>query len=112
MREITMYCSGRDQDVRVVLTDSPMGDTQATIFDMEVVCLEIGESCTGALCPVCALPPTAIDAKLAKLGLRPEVHKKLLAHCDGCDRDTVLVMSSGGYVSCTECHTTRQWTAA
>ena len=112
MREITMYCSGRDQDVRVILTDVPNHDGQATIFDMDVVCLEIGESCTGALCPVCALPPVAIDAKLAKLGLRPEVHKKMMLQCDGCDRETEHVMSSGGYVSCTECKTTRRWTVA
>jgi hypothetical protein len=58
------------------------------------------------------MPPQAVDARVAKLGLRAEVHKKIVAHCDGCDRETELVMSSGGYVSCTECGLTRQWQLA
>jgi len=51
MREITMHCSARDQDVRVVLTDKP-------------VYLE-----------------------------------------------TELLVSSGGFVTCTECGTVRGWQA-
>jgi hypothetical protein len=112
MRELTMYCSARDQDVRVILTDMPESGGQATVFDSEVVCLEIGEACTGSMCPICAMSPAAVDAKVAKLGLRPEVHKKVKAVCDGCDRETELVMSSGGYVTCTECGTIRQWKVA
>ena len=41
MREITMYCSARDQDVRVVLTDEPVHDAQAPVLDAELICLEI-----------------------------------------------------------------------
>ena len=111
MREITMYCSARDQDVHVVLTDDATHDAQAPITDAEMICLEIGEHCTGNLCPVCAVAPEAMDARLAKSGLRPEIRRKVTAHCDGCDRDTELMVSSGGYVTCTECGTTRRWTA-
>lgn len=111
MRELTMYCSARDQDVRVILTDEPAHDSQAPVLDSEIICLEIGEACTGALCPVCAMPSEAVDAKAAKLGIRSEVRRRILAHCSGCDRDTELVMSSGGYISCTECGTTRRWVA-
>lgn len=111
MRELTMYCSARDQDVRVILTDEPAHESQAPVLDSEIICLEIGEACTGSLCPVCAMAPEAVDAKAAKLGLRSEVRRKLHAHCGGCDRETELVMSSGGYVSCTECGTTRRWQA-
>ena len=46
MREITMYCSARDQDVRVVVTDEPVHDAQASLIDSELICLEIGEHCT------------------------------------------------------------------
>ena len=109
MRELNMYCSARDQDVRVMITDEPVNDGQANILDSEIVCLEIGDTCTGSMCPICAMPPQAVDARLAKLGLRPEVHRKVLAHCDTCDRETELIMSSGGYVSCTECGTTCRW---
>ena len=112
MREITMYCSARDQDVRVVVTDDPVHDAQATVVDSELICLEIGDHCTGNLCPVCAMPADAVDARLAKSGLRPEIRRKVSGHCDGCDRITELLISSGGYVTCTECGTTRRWTAA
>jgi uncharacterized Zn finger protein len=50
-----------------------------------------------------------MDARLAKSGLRPETRRRLVAHCDGCGRETELVLSSGGYVSCTECGTTWRW---
>jgi hypothetical protein len=109
MRELTMYCSARDQEVRVVLTDTAVNGTQASIMDSDLVCLEVGDACTGSMCPICATSPHVVDARVVKLGLRPEVHKKVRALCDGCDRETELVMSSGGYVTCTECGTTREW---
>ena len=113
MRELKMYCAARDQDVHVVLTDEPVvDDGQATVMDSEVICLEIGESCTGSLCPVCAVSWEAMDAKLAKSGLRPEIRRKLSAHCEGCGRETEHVLSSGGYLSCTECGTTWRWHTA
>ena len=111
MRELTMYCSARDSNVHVVLTDEPITDGQATVADTELICLEIGESCTGALCPVCAVSPEAMDARLAKSGLLPEIRRKVQSHCDACGQDAELVVSSGGYVSCTVCGTTWRWTA-
>jgi len=111
MREITMYCSARDQDVRVVVTDEPVHDAQASVVDSELICLEIGDHCSGHLCPVCAMPSEAVDVRLAKSGLRPEIRRRLQGYCDGCERDTELLISSGGYVTCTECGTTRRWTA-
>ncbi len=112
MRELTMYCSGRDQNVRVVLTDEPIQEGQATVFDTEVICLEIGESCSGGCCPVCAMSADAMDARLAKSGLRPEIRRKVAALCMGCERETELVISSGGYVSCSECGSTWRWAPA
>jgi hypothetical protein len=109
MREITMFCSARDSEVRVLLTDDPAHDGQATLLDSELICLEIGEKCTGSMCPVCAMPPEAVDAKLAKSGYLPEVRRKVRGRCPGCDRDAELVMSRGGYFSCTECGTTARW---
>ena len=109
MRELTMYCSARDSNVHVVLTDEPITDGQATVTDTELICLEIGDSCTGALCPVCAVSRDAMDARLAKSGLRPEIRRKVASICEGCGRETELVVSSGGYVSCTECGSTWRW---
>lgn len=110
MRELTMYCSARDQNIHVVLTDEPTNDAQATVFDTEVICLEIGDTCSGGACPVGAMSVDAMDARLAKSGLSPSVRRTVLAPCGGCDRTTELVVSSGGYLSCTECGTTRRWT--
>lgn len=110
MRELMMYCAARDSNVHVVLTDEPITDGQATVTDTELICLEIGEHCTGALCPVCAVSRDAMDARLAKSGLRPEIRRKVLALCESCDAEKELVVSSGGYVSCTECGSTWQWT--
>ena len=112
MRELTMYCSARDQDVHVILTDELAHDGQAPVLDNEVVCLEIGEKCSGRMCPICAVSAEAMDARLAKSGLRPEVYRKVVGHCEGCDRDTELMLSSGGYFTCGECGTTRRWSLA
>lgn len=110
MREITLYCSGRDQNVRAVVTDDPREDGQAAVFDTEIICLECGRTCTGGSCPVGAMSTEAMDARLAKSGLRPDIHQKVLGHCGACERDTELVISMGGYLSCTECGSTRPGT--
>lgn len=111
MREIMMYCSGCDRNVRAVVTDEPHEEEgQAAVFDTEVICLEIGEQCNGGTCPVGAVSAEAMDARLAKSGLRPEIRRKLVGRCDGCDRDTEQVLSLGGYLSCVECGTTQRAT--
>jgi hypothetical protein len=110
MREITMYCSGCDRNVKAVLTDESREEGQAEVFDTEVICLEIGEQCTGGVCPVGAVSAEAMDARLAKSGLRPEIRRRLVGHCDGCDRETEQVLSLGGYLSCSECGTTQRAT--
>jgi hypothetical protein len=109
MRELTMYCPARDMNVHVVLTDEPITDGQATVADTELICLEIGEGCTGGMCPVCAISADAMEVRLAKSGLRPDVRRKVASTCDGCGRETELLVSSGGYVSCTECGATWRW---
>ena len=109
MREMMIFCSARDQDVRIIVTDEPVHEGQAPVLDPEMICLEVGESCTGSLCPVCAISDDAMDARLAKSGLRPDTRRKVRGRCDACDRDTDLVVSFGGYLSCTECGATRRW---
>ena len=110
MQEITLYCSGRDQNVRAVVTDEPRADGQAAVFDTEIICLECGRSCSGGACPVGAMSAEAMDARLAKSGLRPDNHCSFLGRCEACERDTEQVVSMGGYLSCTECGTTRKET--
>jgi hypothetical protein len=109
MQGLTIYCSARDQNVRVVLTDEPTHDGQAPLMDPELICLEIGEACTGSLCPLCAQPVAAMDARLVRSGLEARPHQRVQALCDGCDRVTDLVLSVGGYATCAECGKTRRW---
>ena len=111
MHTLTVYCSARDQNVRVALTDEATHDGQATLMDSEVVCLEIGDACTGSLCPLCAQPAEVMDARLVRSGLETIPHRRVEALCDGCDRVTELVLSAGGYATCAECGRVRRWAA-
>ena len=106
MREATIHCAVRDADVRVLLTDPPVYDGQASIGDAELLCLEIGDACTGHTCPLGAEAPTVMDIVEARLGINPEFHAVVRGHCDGCDRWADLCCSLGGYLTCTECGTT------
>ena len=108
MREITMYCSARDQEVRVVVTDDPTYDGQASLLDSEIVCLEIGDRCSGGMCPIDAQPAAVMDLRLAKSGLRPEHRTHVRTHCEGCDRETDMLLTVGGYATCEECGTTQR----
>jgi hypothetical protein len=103
MKVQKMFCSACDRDVRVVLTAEPTYDGQAPLPDVEFVCLEIGEQCTGALCPLCALPPAAMDARLARSGFDNGRLKHITAQCDACGRETELVVTQRGFARCTEC---------
>ena len=108
MREITIYCSARDQNVRVLLTDTPVcDDGQASILDCQMLCLEIGGQCTGTTCTLGAESPAAMDAVLARNGLGPAGRATLQGRCDDCGRVTDQVLSIGGYATCAECGTTR-----
>lgn len=106
MKTINAYCSACDQDVRVVLTDQPAQDDPSPIHDREVVCLEIGEHCSGALCPVGAVPPIVMAARLVRNGLQTEMQPIVKAHCAACDNDTEFVIVSREHAICAECGTT------
>ena len=100
------YCSACDQNVRIVVTDPPTHDGQANLHDVEVVCLEIGSQCTGALCPIGATSPTAMMARLVKSGLGVTIQPIITAQCGGCDRRTDHVVVDPKYATCGECGTT------
>ena len=48
----TIYCSACDRDVRIQLTNP--GTLEGA------TCADIGASCTGTLCPICAVAPDVI----------------------------------------------------
>jgi hypothetical protein len=106
MKQINAYCSACDQDVRLVLTDEPVEDDPSPIHDCEVVCLEIGEKCTGALCPVGAVPPIVMAARLVRNGLQTEMQPIVKAGCPTCDEWADFVIVSHDYCICSSCGTT------
>jgi hypothetical protein len=66
MKRRTIYCSACDREVQLVLAegrDGSAGDPEL----QGAVCLDIGESCTGAMCPVCAVSPEKLRQQLAQL---------------------------------------------
>jgi len=109
MKSQTMFCSACDRDVRVILTNEPSSDAQAPVPDAEFICLEIGDTCTGALCPVFSLPATVMKAKLARGGFDTSNLRHVQLHCDGCDRFADLVVLSREYCLCTECGATNRY---
>lgn len=71
-RTYLAYCSARDQKVRVVrrsevLAESPVDGPYPNTSD--VVCLEYGSRCTGAVCPLFDVPSAQIADRLAEAGL-------------------------------------------
>ena len=72
MRDITIYCSARDQDVHVLVDHDPLDEGEPSLLESELYCLEIGHACSGAMCPLGAEPPAVLAASLADRATRPE----------------------------------------
>jgi hypothetical protein len=51
-----MYCSAVDRDVRVAYVPDLAPDPHIPLPDLDFICMEIGERCTGRLCPLDAKP--------------------------------------------------------
>jgi hypothetical protein len=110
MKSHRLFCNACDREVRVMITDAPLLDGQATLHDEEVVCLEIGEKCTGNLCPLGAVEPNAMVARIVRNGLPLDGLRTLLAECPTCSRMTEMVLYGGGRAACTECGSPARWT--
>lgn len=106
MKTIDAYCSACDHEVRLVLTDEPIQDDPSPIHDREVVCLEIGEQCNGSLCPLGAVPPVVMAARLVRNGLQTSVQPIAKGTCPACDNATDMVIVSRDYCICSQCGTT------
>ena len=106
MKTINAYCSACDHDVRIVITDEPTQDAPSPIHDCEVVCLEIGEHCSGALCPLGAVPPVIMAARLVRNGLQTTMQPIVTAPCPGCHTSTDFVIISREFGICSQCGST------
>lgn len=103
MKTQTAFCSACDRDVRILVGEEPLHDAQANVGDAEIVCLEIGEQCTGNLCPVGAVSPTAMMVRKVRSGVRSVLQPIVKAECDECSRVTDYYIVSPEYATCGEC---------
>lgn len=58
----TVFCSGCDRDVAII---PRLADWRVALSTGEIACLEQGVRCTGALCPLCAHRPEAVEREEA-----------------------------------------------
>ena len=87
----TAYCSACDQQVRIAVTPASTFSGQAPVSDQpDVVCLDFGERCTGAMCPMIGLPRILMGMRLAQSGLRPDKFERIEGVCSGCGNVTEL----------------------
>ncbi|HLA89598.1 MAG TPA: hypothetical protein VJL28_04085 [Gemmatimonadaceae bacterium] len=110
MKSATLFCSACDRQVRVMITEAPLHDGQATLHDEEVVCLEIGDRCTGKLCPLGAVEPNAMVARLVRNGIPTEGLHTVQAVCPTCGAEAEMVLYGAGRAACTVCGTSARWT--
>lgn len=103
MHYAKIYCSGCDRDVPVLREDPVGHEAQANVPDPELVCLEIGDWCTGALCPLGAAEPNAMVGRLVRTGLPLDGLTLVRAWCHECERDTDVALYGGDRATCTEC---------
>jgi len=109
MEEHTVYCGGCDHEVRVLITTPPSEDGQATLHDSEVVCLEIGDRCSGASCPLGATAPEDMVRRLLRNGLPLDGLRTVTSLCPSCGLESEMVLYGRGRVICTACGSAAQW---
>jgi hypothetical protein len=107
MKKQRMFCSGCHRDVSVMVTDAVVEDTQANVRDQELVCLEIGEWCSGTMCPLGAAAPSAMVSRLIHSGLATDHLRTERGACEACGLETDLALYGRDLAACVVCGTTR-----
>ncbi|SRR6476646_10398643 len=110
MRSQKVYCGACDRNVRVLITNPPtVTEGQAPLHDSEVVCLEIGEHCTGGLCPLGASAPDDMVRRLMHSGIPLEGLRTVTALCPECEFVSEMALQAGGHATCLLCGSTVSW---
>ena len=109
MKNHQMYCSACDRQVRVLITGAPVYDGQAPLRGEELVCLEIGDRCTGNLCPVGAAEPGEMVRRIVRNGIPLETLNTVTAFCTTCDLEQQIVLFGNGRAMCSVCQTPARW---
>jgi len=64
MEKHLAYCSACDRQVEVVVNAGARTNPETGEQEDEVICLEMGESCTGSMCPMCDVPTEEMKRSL------------------------------------------------
>ena len=104
------FCPACDRDVHIVITDGPSHDGQANLHDADAVCIDIGERCTGAVCPIVGTSPVVMVARLVRDDLLSALHPRVSLMCERCNQVTTHVLIERRYATCTDCGATSERT--
>ena len=111
MKSHQLFCSACDRQVKVLISEAPIGEHQATVHDDELICLEIGDHCSGNMCPLGAAEPQAMVSRLIHSGESTDGLRTVKATCPSCGLECEFVLYGKGKASCTVCGTAAKWVA-
>jgi hypothetical protein len=89
------------------MNDAGHDDAQANVHDPEVVCLEIGDWCSGRLCPLGAAEPNAMVSRLVRNGGSLEHLHIVRGYCRACCLEGDLALYGKEMAACTVCGTSQ-----
>ncbi len=61
------YCSACDRQVDIVVKPGARTNPVTGEAEDEIICLEMGESCTGSMCPMCDVPTDEMKRSVERL---------------------------------------------
>ena len=71
------YCSACDRQVEIAVRPGGRTDPETGETTDEIVCLEVGHTCTGALCPITDATPEEMREALGRIRReRPDTKKE------------------------------------
>jgi len=103
------YCSACDHQVRIAVTPGSAYSGQAPVADApDVVCLDFGERCSGAMCPMIGLPRILMGIRLAQSGLADE-WQTFRAPCQSCGDTVDFEVLDASFAICPRCSARHRW---
>jgi hypothetical protein len=109
MKNQQLFCSACDRPVQVLITEAPAAEGHASLYDAEVICLEIGGHCTGNMCPLGAAEPGAMVRRIVRNGVPLSTLQTVKAHCPSCDSDAEMILYGDSRAGCSICGSIGRW---
>jgi len=103
------YCGACDRTVRVLVTEMASVEGQAPATDAELVCLEVGDKCTGGMCPVGAGGPSGMVRRIVQNGFPLDSLRISKGHCPSCDMDAEMIRFGQDQAGCSICGSIGRW---